>query len=357
MTQQFGVKTFAGLGTALLAGVLLSAGVLTTGLQGFVEGYLLGALLAVSLPVGALGVRLIYALTGGRWGGPIMQYIVSASRMMPLALLLWIPVLFWLGRIYPWARPEAVAADPDIAHKAIYLNVPFFIVRSVVYFVLWAAMTWWLDRMNGKRDLSGFLAVLYFLVGTFASMDWVMSLLPLWFSTVFAAAFITGQVLLAFCFAVTVNGFSRQPAGAGEPAGTFIDEGSLILTMVMFWAYLAFSQLLIIWMGNVPHEITWYLGHIRNGWDFMAPVIIVGHLFLPLFLLLKRSWKKSPVFLAAVALFVMLMRSGDVAWMVFSGLARTVNTLTAAHAGAVIVVISLYLLAWSWQARKSGVSA
>jgi hypothetical protein len=342
---------------AFLAGIALCVMAFRTGLQYITEGYFLGALIAVSIPVGALGVRLIYALTGGKWAAPLERYFVSASRLMPLALLLWVPVLLWLPHIYPWARPNAVTADPDIASKAAYLSVPFFVVRSVLYFILWTAAVWWLDRFNRKTDLSGLLSVVYFLAGTFAAMDWVMSLVPRWYSTVFGAMFVTGQVLLAFCFAVMVNGFSRQaPPAGGEtdrPAGIFIDQGSLILTMVMFWAYLAFSQLLIIWMGIMPHEISWYLRHIRNGWDFMAPVVIAGHLFLPLFLLLKREWKASPAYLASVALLVILMRAGDVAWMVFSGLPRPAGALTAAHAGAAAAVISLYLIVWLWQAQRS----
>jgi hypothetical protein len=348
------MKTFIGLVIAFLAGTALCVTALKTGLQFIAEGYFLGALLAVSIPVGALGVRLVYALTGGKWAGPIERYFVSASRLMPLALLLWVPVLFWLSRIYPWALSNIVAADPDIAHKAAYLSAPFFISRSVLYFILWTAAVWWLDRFNRKTDLSGLLAVLYFLTGTFAAMDWVMSLLPRWYSTVFAATFIAGQVILAFCFAVMFNGFSGKiPSVPEKRAGVGIDQGNLLLTMVMFWAYLAFSQFLITWMGDMPREVAWYLAHIRNGWDFMAPDVIAGHLFLPLFLLLKREWKASPLFLASVALLVILMRAGDVAWMVFSGLARPAGSLTAAHAGAATAVVSLYLIVWLWQVQRS----
>jgi hypothetical protein len=354
MAARFRTKTFVGLGIALAAGALLCAGALRSGFQGFAEGYFLGALLALSIPVGALGVRLVHALTGGRWGGPVLPYCVSASRMLPLALVLWVPVLLWLSRLYPWARPDVLAADPVLAHRALYMNVPFFAARSVAYFAVWIFAAWRLDRQGARADLSGLLAVLYFLAGTFAAMDWVMSLSPHWYSTVFGATFVTGQVLLAFCFAVLLAGTGGRPAHEGAPPGVFVDEGSLILTMVLFWAYLAFAQFLIIWMGDMPHEISWYLGRVRGGWSALGPVIIAGHLFLPLFLLLRRSWKAQPAFLAAVALLVILMRAGDVAWMVFGALGRPPGALSAAHAGSFVAVVSLYLLGWFWHARRSG---
>jgi len=352
-------KAPVGLWVALVIGAALCFWIIATGFRDFIEGYFYGALLSVSVAVGALGVRLIYALTGGRWGEPLKKYFVAASRTLPAALLLWVPVFFWLPQLYEWARPLAVAADPKLAQKAVYLNAPFFIIRSIFYFAVWIFALWWLERRTEKTDLSGFLSVAFFLVGSFAAMDWVMSLQPRWYSTMFAGAFVTGQVLLGYCFLLLVEGFGKQP-GRGAPGmspGGFIDRGSLMLTMVLFWAYLTFSHFLIIWMGNKPDEITWYLSHIRNGWGFMVPVIIIGHLFLPLFMLLNRTWKTSPAYLASIALIVILMRMSDIGWMVFTGFSRAVGSLTLTHAGAAIVVVSLFLLLFSFLlVRGNGVS-
>jgi hypothetical protein len=333
---------------ALIAGAAFCAWKIKSGFQDFIEGYYFGAVITVSIPLGALGIRIIYVLTGGKWGVPLQKYFLSASRTIPFAMVLSLPVLFWLYRIYPWAQP----INHAVLHNAAYLNVPFFTGRYVLYFALWSGSAYWLDRQvpvrqhNAKTNLSGLLAVLFALSGTFAALDWIMSLQPSWSSTIFGIMFLTGQVLYAFCFVIMLHGIFKQPdiESSREEAGRFIDIGNIILTMLMFWAYMAFSQFLLIWMANKPEEISWYMAGIKNGWRVMPAVVITLHFFVPFFLLLKQSWKSNPIFLAVLASGIVVMRVVDMGWTIFPNLQLTSGRLSLTHAGAAAVVLSLYLI-------------
>lgn len=316
-------------------------------LQPFVQGYFFAALLAGGLSAGAVGVWLIHTLTGGGWGDELKPYYRATARLMPLAAALWIPLFFLLERLYPWADPARASSDPALLLKAAWLNRPFFIARSVLYLAAWTGMALWLRRRNGETRIAGFLAVVHVLVGSFAGMDWVMSLDPRWYSNIFGLVFVTGQVLFSYCAMVAAYGVRCARAGrAPELAARRVDLGSLMLTILMFWAYLAFSQFLIIWMGNLPEEISWYLARVRNGWGFMPYVVIIGHFFVPFFLLLNNPWKASPAFLAAVGGWVALMRVFDMAWAVFPGLSVPLRGLAPAHAVPVAAVAALYAACW-----------
>ena len=322
------------------------------GLQFIIEGYFFGALLSVSIPVGAIGIRLVHSLTGGQWGNALKKYYLVTSRSMPLAFILWLPVFFCLPLLYIWTTPQDMARH-SLQHKTMYLDSQFFIARSVFYFIVWTGTVYWLDHHNKKYNLAGFLSVLYVFTGSFAAFDWVMSLIPGWYSSIFGIMFVTGQVLLSLCFMVMVLSFvNRKTKPSSDNSQTFIDLGSLMLTILMLWAYMTFSQFLIIWMGNIPEEISWYLAGIRNGWEFMPFIIISGHFFVPFFLLLKRSWKKRPVFLAALSAFIILMRLSDIGWMVFPGLQRGVRELTMFHFFGAITVTGIYLIKWIKDIQK-----
>ena len=332
----------AGLGFLAVA-VILFIGIRQNGFQDFIEGYFFIVLFVMAIPVGSLGVRLVHDLTGGRWGEVIRNGILITNRTIPLTAVLWLPVFFWLDRIYIWINPSGVSFDSSFEHKMLYLNVPFFILRSVFYLAFWTWLIFWLNRQR-KKNWSGLFLVLYILICTFSAIDWVMSLVPQWYSTIFGLMFVTGQVLQAFCFTVMMVGLKERTRST--EAGPFIDLGNLMLTMLLLWAYLTFSQFLIIWMGNMPDEISWYLAGIRHGGAFMPFVLIFGHFLIPFFLLLRRSWKSRPMFLAGVGIWIIIMKFFDIGWMVFPGLREGDHSLTLTHLGAVLLVIGIYLIGW-----------
>ena len=245
--------------------------------------------------------------------------------------LLFVPLLFGVHSLYEWARPERVGIDSMLQHKSLYLNVPFFAVRTLLYFVAWIVFAFYLNKWSSEQDrtgdirfirrfqlLSGPGILVYGLTVTFASIDWAMSLEARWFSTIYGMLFVVGQVLAAFAFVIPVLAMmaGHKPMADVVSPNHFNDLGNLMLTFVMLWAYISFSQFLIIWSGNLTEEIPWYLRRMQNGWEWVAVLLLVFHFFVPFLLLLSRAAKRRIQVLSAIALAVMFMRLVDVYWLI-----------------------------------------
>jgi hypothetical protein len=300
----------------------------------FWRSWLIGFLFCLGLTLGPLGLLMLQHLSGGQWGLIGRRVFEAASRMMPVMAIVFLPVLFGLPHIFHWAEPGAAAGDPILQAKAPYLNVPFFIVRAVIYFLVWIALTFLLNRYSAAQDsrqagvtpedtrrarvisAPGLLA--YCLTITFASVDWIMSLDPHWFSTILGLILIGGQGLTAFAFVIVVLAMlsHTEPVASYLTSRHFHDFGKLLLAFVMLWAYFSFSQFLIIYSGNLPEETPWYLERIRGSWGYVALLIVFGHFALPFLLLLSADLKKKPALLARVALALLAMRLIDIIWLV-----------------------------------------
>ncbi|HUI06440.1 MAG TPA: hypothetical protein VL486_05490 [Verrucomicrobiae bacterium] len=304
----------------------------------FFEGYLLAYLFWLGLSLGCLAILMIHHLAGGRWGFAVRRLLEAATRTMPLMLVLFIPYLFGLRSLYIWTRPEAVAADPLLQHKQPYLNVPFFLIRAGVYFVVWLGLVALLNRAADRQDRSPGPAatnqvrlasslgiVAYGLTMSFAAIDWAMSLEPHWFSTVYGVLILAGQVLCGFAFVTVVAALlaGREPLSRVLEPLHFHDLGNFLLTFVIFWAYIAFSQFLIIWSGNLTDENFWYLRRFEHGWGWIGVALVVFHFFVPFFLLLSRDIKRRSPWLAKVAWLILVMGVVDVFWIVAPGFHRT----------------------------------
>ena len=310
-----------------------AAGAMTNPDQSF-RSWLIGFLLCLGLSMGSLALLMLQHLSGGHWGLMGRRVFEAASRNLPVVVLLFIPVLFRLPHIYHWAEPGVVAADPILSQKAGYLNVPFFIGRAVLYFLVWLFCTFMLNRYSAAQDRNesgvvpgdtkqvrvvsapGLLA--YSLTGTFASIDWIMSLSPHWYSTIFGLLFIVSQGLTAFALVILILAMlsDTEPVASYLTSRHFHDYGKLLLAFVMLWAYLAFSQFLIIWGANLAEEVPWYLDRIRGPWGYIALLIVFGHFALPFTLLLSRNLKKRGSLLAKVAFGILVMRLVDLIWLV-----------------------------------------
>ncbi len=300
----------------------------------FFRSYLVAFLFWVGLSLGCLAILMVHYVAGGRWGYSVRRMLEAGTKTLPVMGLLFIPVLFGLQVLYVWARPEAVAADPLLRHKEPYLNVPFFIGRTVFYFAVWIGLASALDRAATAQDespspaLSGRLLKIggggllaYGLTMTFASIDWAMSLDPHWFSTIYGVLFLAGQVLGAFALVIVVAvALRRQPALAEalQPQQLH-DLGNFMFTFVIFWAYISFSQFLIIWAGNLPDETTWYLRRFQGGWGKVGLFLVALHFFGPFLLLLSRDVKRNPRALATVAAGLLVVCVVDVFWIVVPG--------------------------------------
>ena len=317
-----------------VAGLVAAAVGFVVNRDQFFQSWLIGFLFCLGLSLGSLGLLMLQHLSGGQWGLVGRRVFEASARTMPLVALLFVPILFAMPTLFMWARPEVVAGDKILQAKASYLNVPFFTGRAVLFFAFWILTSWLLTKWSAAQDrgeesidpagMVRFRSVsapgLLFLVLTltFAVTDWVMSLDPHWFSTIFGLMFTAGFGLSAFAFTILVLaivGPEGALAGRLKPRH-FHDLGKLLLAFTMLWAYLNFSQFLIIWSGNLPEEIPWYLERIRGGWGYVALLLVFGHFGLPFLLLLSQDLKKKSRSLAAVAIFILTMRLVDIIWLV-----------------------------------------
>ena len=297
----------------------------------FFHSYLFAYMFWAGIALGCLAIVMLQYLTGGAWGLVLRRVLESGTRTLPLVALLFLPILFGLGRLYEWSHADEVARDPLLAHKAPYLNAPFFVGRAVFYFAAWLALAYFLNRWSLEQDrgddrrlsrklqlLSSGGIVLYGLTVTFSSIDWVMSLEPHWYSTMYGVLFIAGQGLsaMAFVVAATILLARREPMRDVVSAKHLHDWGKLLLAFVMFWSYVSFSQYLIIWAGNLPEEIPWYLRRLQGGWGWVGLALILFHFLLPFLLLLSRTANENPRLLIFAAGLVLFMRLVDVFWLI-----------------------------------------
>jgi hypothetical protein len=296
----------------------------------FFQSYLVAYLFWLGIALGCLPIVMLYHLTGGRWGSVVRRLLESGMRTLPWMALLFGPLLPGIRNLYAWARPEQVAGDPVLQHQSIYLNVPFFVIRAFIYFAVWNLLAFYLNKWSSEQDrtgeagllrrfqlLSGPGLVAYGITVTFASVDWAMSLDTHWFSTIYGMMFMIAQILSAFAFVIPLLAIiGHRGANGIVTPHHFLDLGNLMLTFVMLWAYVAFSQFLIIWSGNLSDEIPWYLRRTQNGWGWIAITLIVFHFFLPFLLLLSRNAKRSKLVLSGIALCVMFMSLVDLFWLI-----------------------------------------
>ncbi len=299
--------------------------------RAFFIGYLTAELIFLGIALGCMAFLMIHYLTGGKWGWPVRRFFEAAAGTLPLLGLLFVPIFFGLRRLYPWAIASTVAADKVLRHKQAYLNSPMFIVRAVILFAIWIWLAHLLNRWSRAQDethdvapmkrlrrLSGPGLVIYPLTVTVGMVDWVMSLEADWYSTIFPILICIGQMLSGLAFVILLLRWLGPRTALAEVIGkeNFHHLGSLLLAFTMLWAYMAFSQLLIIWSGDLPHEITWYLHRIAGGWRWIVVFLVVFHFFGPFFLLLSRQQKQSRSALAAIAAVMFAAHVVDVWWMI-----------------------------------------
>jgi len=299
----------------------------------FAQAYLIAFVFWTGITVGSLAILMVQFLSGGLWGLLARRVLEASARTWPLLVLLFLPIAFHLDVLYPWARPDA-ALDPLLVSKAAYLNRTFFFIRAAVYFAVWGGLTFFLTgwsteqdgeptRLPGPKDgrmrvLSGPGLVLYMITVTFSAVDWVMSGNPHFSSTIFGILTLGQQGLSTMAFTVLIVSLlvRARPLSEVARAETFSDLGNLMLAFVMLWAYFNVSQLIIIYQGNLPEEIPWYLNRMYGAWAPIAVLVLVGHFVVPFSLLLWRNLKRTPSKVMWLALFILVMRVIDTVWTI-----------------------------------------
>ncbi len=294
----------------------------------FYHGYLIGFLFWLALALGSIGLTLLHHLVGGSWGVMVRRPLeAGATLILPLAAF-FLPLAVGVRTLYPWAQPDA--ASHEEFHTP-YLNVNFFLLRALAYFVFWGFLAVIINHWSAQQDaqsdhgpsrrmgaIAGPALFLMFMSATFAAVDWGMSLDLGWTSTIYGVIYIISDVLTTLsCMIVVCTVLERSKSmNQVVTPERLHDIGKLMLAFTMLWAYMSFSQFLIIWSGNLIEEIPWYLRRTRGGWELLVAGLMIFHFFLPFFLLLYRDGKRRTNYLVRVALWILAMRFLDLTWQV-----------------------------------------
>ncbi|MFL6451649.1 MAG: hypothetical protein ACJ746_28820 [Bryobacteraceae bacterium] len=320
---------------SLAVGVVLS---LVSSIGGFLDpgdffrSYLMGYLFWLGVALGALAIVMMQYLTAGAWGIMTRRTLESAARTLPLMAALFIPIAIGIPHLYDWAHPDLVRKQYILQHRAGYMNPAMFLVRAVLYFAIWYGFSYLLNKWSAEQDERGGYEkrlaaisapglILYVFTVTFSAIDWAESLETDWYSTIWGFLFVANQGLSAFAFVIIAMVLlsKREPLKSTFRTAHLHDLGKLLLTFVMLWAYFSFSQLLIVWAGNLTDEIPWYLRRLGTSWGWLGVMLIVLEFVVPFLLLLSKRVKRNATILCSVVGLIIFMRFVDLMWIVMPG--------------------------------------
>ena len=319
--------------TAMVVGAICSVIAIVVAvldLRLFLQSWLVGFMFWLGLTLGCLTLLMLQYTTGGNWGILGRRFWEAATKTLPFLFLMWLPLVFGMKVLYPWVsmKPEDLLAD----RAKYWLNPTLFIIRGLIYFALWGLWAWRLNRWSRREEsgdatpqrfvriqnFSGAGIVMYAITISFAAIDWIMSLSPMWWSTVFGMVFMVGECLTAFAFTIYLLARFAQvePLTGVVKPDHYHDYGKLMFAFVVLWAYLSFSQWLVIWQANITGEIRWYLDRVHGHWKILATLLIFFHFVLPFAILLSRSLKRQPRKLVRMAFWILVVRLVDLFWYV-----------------------------------------
>jgi len=318
-------------------GTVISLAVAFTRPSEFFRGYLLSYMQFLGISLGSMAILMISYTTGGGWGISVRRLLGAAMRTWPMFAVLFVPFGIWgAPRLYQWWLPEQASAPVIREHLAKhsfiitdYLNPKDFWIRAIIYFVLWGGISYFLSKWSFALDqppvrnmsqrfkrLSAPGMIVYAFAISFAVIDWVMSLNPSWISTIYGLIFVAGQLIAALAFVIVIERIlsKHRPMAMLLRPSYVHDHGKFLLAFTMLWAYFSFSQWLIIWAGNLPEEISWFLRRLHGGWQSVGLFLVVFHFFVPFFLLLSRPLKRDISRLVWVAAWMLFARYVDLFW-------------------------------------------
>jgi len=354
--------------------LLLVVGVLTAHsdpaiLKNVMQSYLYGWVLAMLLCLGCYGWMLIHYMSKGSWGKPVLRLFEAGAKSLPIMFILFLPMIFFCHAIYPWANPDLVKVDATLQHRAAYLNPTMFGLRTLAYFGIWTMFTVILTGLSKRQDetgdvrladyrqkMSAFGFLIYVVTATLAFTDWIMSLDTHWFSTIYGFWFVDFQGLATISFVALI--ICRNKLARQEPYDTLVtlqvtrDIGNFMLVLTMVWAYFSLSQWIIVWSGNLPEEITFYLRRNAGAFLLVGAANIIFSFFAPFVILLSGRTKRTPALLAGVATMILIMRFVDIFWVVVPVTRHPIAPLWTDAAGAMFA-IGVFLAGFSYFVRQS----
>jgi hypothetical protein len=297
----------------------------------FFHSYLTAYVFWVSIGLGSLFFTMLHYLVGAQWSITLRRLVECIMISLPVMAVLFIPIALGLHDLYHWSHADAVAGDHLLQGKSPYLNVPFFIIRTVLYFAIWFILAFFLYRASIAEDsgydearrarlrrLSAGGMILFAFTTTFAAFDWLMSLDAHWYSTIFGAYYFAGCVIGALCFVTLVAIYLRKQGLLGDVITVehYNDLGKLTFAFMIFWAYMAFSQYFLIWYGNIPEETIWFAHRWEGSWKAVSLALVFGHFVIPFILLMPKMVKRKLGFMAAISVWLLLAHWLDMFWLV-----------------------------------------
>jgi hypothetical protein len=352
----------------VLAVVGLGLGIAVAGgTRQFYFSWLVSYLYFLSIALGALFFVLMLAVTRAAWGVSLRRVLENVMATLPVFALLFVPI--WLGRheLYEWMNPEEVAKSPLLQGKSPFLNEGFWFVRAIFYFAVWGALAAFFSGQSQKQDETGDERIsarlrgvapvgtlLFALTSTFATIDWMMSLEPAWYSTMIGVYFFAGAVVGILSFTILLVHFAyAQGALRGAVTVEHLqDVGKLLFGFTIFWAYIAFSQYFLIWYANVPEETIYYMKRQVGSWQSAGTVLAVGHFLFPFFFLMPRAVKRNSTLLVLIAVWQLLMHFLDLHWCVMPILHPEGFRIGLADVAAFCAVGGVFLAAIGWVSSR-----
>lgn len=318
----------------VIAAVLVVIGYFTTGAQAL-QSYLFGYFLFLVVALGGLFVLMLESVTDGVWGLIIRRHLEAVALTIPVMAALFIPIALTvvLGNpdLFPWLSAEYIKKHPVVEAKLAYLNPPFWLIRALIAFAVWSYLAIAMRRLSDIRDRTGDLLVrnrmrrlagpgilAFMLTWMVAATDWGMSIEPEWFSSMFPVTFVLAMLVATMASSIVVMTMltRRNLLPFKIPTDRLHDLGKLLFAFVIVWSYINFSQFLIIWAGNIPEETPWYYYRLNHGWEVIGIALMLGHFFIPIFLLISREAKRNTGFLTGVAIFLLVVETLFVFWQI-----------------------------------------
>ena len=333
----------------------------------FFFSWLVSFLFFLSLAIGALFFVLIQYASQGGWGIVLRRIGETVFATLPVLAALFVPVLLGMRDLYSWTVPGAAEHDALLRWKAPYLNVPFFLIRAAIYFGLWSFIALMYYRGSRGQDVTGDPVVsarlrrfagpaliVMAITASFASIDWIMSLTPHWYSTMFGVYFFAGS-FVGFIALLSVVAVAMQRAGLLDTvinAEHLHDVGKFLFAFTAFWAYIGFSQFFLVWYANLPEETMWYKARMEGSWMQVSILLVVGHFVAPFFYLMGRSVKRRGATLALGGVWLLAMHFVDLYWQVMPTLHPEGVRVSLLDAAAFLAVGGTVVAAGSWLLRR-----
>ncbi|MCA9740465.1 hypothetical protein KC734_02940 [candidate division KSB1 bacterium] len=313
------------------AGLLLSAVGFFLDAKQFYHSYLAAFVFWTTIALGGLFFTMLHHLTGATWSVVLRRFSEAIMVILPVLAILFLPIIPGMHDLYHWTHEEAVAADHILQQKEPYLNIPFFLIRAVFYFGVWFLLARTLKKYSTQQDnapepsltdkMRRFSApgmLLFAVTLTYAAFDWLMSLNPHWYSTIFGVYIFSGSLLsvLAFILLAALYLRGKDVLQSVITLEHYHDLGKLLFGFTVFWAYIAFSQYMLIWYGNIPEETEFFLQRWEGSWKYVSMVIVFFHFALPFLILVTRAAKRNLALMKVMGFWFLIIHYVDIHWIV-----------------------------------------